>query len=202
MRKDLQEKRRLNDVWVLDLATFTWHKPQCDKNAPAPRDGAAATFCLGHMVIFGGHAAGKRLNDLSVLDLSTFAWSTWTSVLGAPAPRERAALCAGHGNLLFLHGGSSNFGMDDLWVFDVKASAWTEVHCAGRRPGLRRGHDLYVHDSWLYLFGGFDELGAPGADMWRLRVDYGTPWQTAKPAWDELVSDRAFNRNRCGTESS
>ena len=192
----VQEKRRLNDVWVLDLKTFTWYKQACDKGAPAPRDNASAVLCQGYMVVFGGHATGKRLNDLAVLDLSAFTWSTWTSVIGQPSPREGAALCVGHGNMLFLHGGTSNFGMDDLWVYDQKQSAWTEIHCGGRRPPVRRGHVLFVHNSKLYAFGGFDELGAPSTAMYRLPVDYGTNFTTARLEWDELVSDRNFNRNR------
>jgi N-acetylneuraminic acid mutarotase len=184
-------------VWVLDLKTFTWYKQNCDKNCPAPRDNAAAAYIQGCMAVFGGHAAGKRLNDLAVLDLGTFAWSTWASVIGQPSPREGAALCVGHGNLLFLHGGASNFGMDDLWVYDVKHSAWTEVCAGGRKPPIRRGHVVFVHDSQLYLFGGVDELGAPSTALFRLLVDYGANWQTARLEWEELVSDRAFNRSRC-----
>lgn len=113
----LQEKKRMNDVWALDLTSFKWFKQACGGTMPRPRDKASATVCAGVMVIFGGHTQGKRLNDLCVLDLSSFAWSSWTSVMGQPSPREAAALCVGHGNLLFLHGGASNFGLDDLWVY-------------------------------------------------------------------------------------
>ena len=112
-----QEKKRLNDVWALDLSSFKWFKQACQGTAPRPRDKASAAVCAGVMVIFGGHTQGKRLNDLCVLDLSSFSWSSWTSVMGQPSPREAAALCVGHGNLLFLHGGASNFGLDDLWVY-------------------------------------------------------------------------------------
>lgn len=198
----VQEKRRLNDVWVLDLATFTWFRQACEKGAPAPRDHATAVHCQGHMVIFGGHAPGKRLNDLAVLDLSGFTWSTWVSIVGQPPPRESAALCVGHGNLLFLHGGCSNFGMDDLWVYDQKHQSWTEITCTGPAPAVRRGHQMFVHDSDLYLFGGLDDLGAPAASMFKLPVEYGTNFATAKLEWRELVSERVFNRNRCARPSA
>ena len=126
-----------------------------------------------------------------------FTWSTWTSVTGQPAPREGAALCAGHSHLLFLHGGASNFGMSDLWVYDQKHSAWTEIAATGRRPPMRRGHLLFVYNSFLYCFGGFDELGSQSTSMWRLPVPYGTNWAAAKLAWVEVEADRVFNRNRC-----
>ena len=193
----VQERRRLNDTWELDLRTFVWRKQTCEKTSPAPRDNAAAVFCQGYMVVFGGHTNGKRLNDLAVLDLSSYTWTTWASVVGQPSPRESAALCVGHGNLLFLHGGCSNFGMDDLWVYDQKAQAWTEVACGGRKPPIRRGHQLFVYDSQLYAFGGYDELGAPACTLFKLPVAYGTNFAVGQLDWEELHSDRVFNRNRC-----
>jgi hypothetical protein len=154
------------------------------------------------MVVFGGHTNGKRLNDLAVLDLSTYTWSAWVSVMGQPSPRESAALCVGHGHLLFLHGGCSNFGMDDLWVYDQKQQAWTEVACEGRKPPIRREHHLFVHNSQLFLFGGYDELGAPSSLLFKLPVPYGTNFTVAHLEWQELQSDRNFNRNRCASVSA
>lgn len=194
----VQDKKRLNDVWALDLTTLRWFKQNCSGAVPRPRDKASAVFCQGHMVVFGGHTTGKRLNDLCVLDLTSFTWSSWTSVMGQPSPRECAALCVGHGNLLFLHGGASNFGLDDLWVYDQKLQAWIEVAAEGARPPARRGHSLYMHDGMLYLFGGIDELGAPSTAMFRIAVEYGLNLATARLQWEELVSERVFNPNRCG----
>ena len=195
-RFGLQDKKRLNDVWALDLNTLRWFKQNCSGAAPRPRDKAAAVFCQGHMVVFGGHTTGKRLNDLCVLDLTSFTWTSWTSVMGQPSPRESAALCVGHGNMLFLHGGASNFGLDDLWVYDQKLQAWIEVAAEGARPPARRGHSLYMHNGRLHLFGGIDELGAPSTAMFRVAVEYGLNLSTVRLRWEELVSERIFNPNR------
>jgi hypothetical protein len=186
----------LNDVWVLDLKDYRWYRQTCGGTAPKPRDHASAAYCHGLMVVFGGRTTGKRLHDLAVLDLASFTWSSWTSVMGTPSPREAAALCLGHGNLLFLHGGCSNFGLDDLWVFDKKQQAWLEVACEGRKPPARRGHSLFVHENFLYLFGGIDELGAPSTAMYRARVEYGMNFASIRLQWEELLADRIFNHNR------
>lgn len=47
------DKRRLGDVAVLDLDSFTWRRPAVSGTAPSPREGAAAAYHAGHMVLFG-----------------------------------------------------------------------------------------------------------------------------------------------------
>lgn len=47
------DKKRLADVAVLDLDSFTWKRPAVSGTAPSPREGAAAVYHAGHMVVFG-----------------------------------------------------------------------------------------------------------------------------------------------------
>jgi hypothetical protein len=47
------DKKRLSDVAVLDLDSFTWWRPAVNGIAPSPREGAAAVYHAGHMVVFG-----------------------------------------------------------------------------------------------------------------------------------------------------
>ena len=47
------ERKRLNDVYCLDLESFTWSKRSVDGTAPSPREHAVAAFWAGNMVIFG-----------------------------------------------------------------------------------------------------------------------------------------------------
>lgn len=47
------DKRRLGDVAVLDLDSFTWKRPAVSGTSPSPREGAAAAYHAGHMVLFG-----------------------------------------------------------------------------------------------------------------------------------------------------
>ena len=56
--------RRLNDLHVLDLATWTWYVPRQEGAAlPAPREQAAAAFAPdGRLLLFGGRTNGARLN--------------------------------------------------------------------------------------------------------------------------------------------
>lgn len=47
------DKKRLADVAVLDLDSFTWRRPAVNGTAPSPREGAGAVYHAGHMVVFG-----------------------------------------------------------------------------------------------------------------------------------------------------
>lgn len=56
------DRKRLADVAVLDLDSFTWRRPATSGPAPSPREGAAAAYHAGHMVLFGerpGAAAAR-----------------------------------------------------------------------------------------------------------------------------------------------
>lgn len=50
------ERKRLNDIFFLDLETFTWYRPACEGTAPTPREQAVATFWAGNMIVFGKSA--------------------------------------------------------------------------------------------------------------------------------------------------
>ena len=92
------DRKRLNDVHFLDVATWTWHRPTTDGTAPTPRLGAAAVFRGGQMIIFGGYGAGARLNDLHVLDLTSWQWQQPAFTGTAPSPRQSAGIAL-QGNL-------------------------------------------------------------------------------------------------------
>jgi hypothetical protein len=47
------EKRRLNDVYILDVGSWVWSKMAAEGAVPKPREEAAACFWAGHMLVFG-----------------------------------------------------------------------------------------------------------------------------------------------------
>lgn len=86
------DRKRLNDVHFLDIATWTWHRPNTDGTPPAPRSGAAAVFMGGQMILFGGYGAGARLNDLHILDLTSWQWQQPGLTGTAPSPRQSSGV--------------------------------------------------------------------------------------------------------------
>lgn len=82
------DRKRLNDVHFLDIATWTWHRPITDGTPPTPRSGAAAVVMGGQLILFGGYGAGARLNDLHTLDLTSWQWQQPGLTGTAPSPRQ------------------------------------------------------------------------------------------------------------------
>lgn len=86
------DRKRLNDVHFLDIATWTWHRPNTDGTPPTPRLGAATVFMGGQMILFGGYGAGARLNDLHILDLTSWQWQQPGLTGTAPSPRQSSGI--------------------------------------------------------------------------------------------------------------
>ncbi|KAL6761433.1 hypothetical protein V8C86DRAFT_3131553 [Haematococcus lacustris] len=193
------ERKRLNDIYFLDLESFTWYRPSIEGTPPSPREQAVCTFWAGNMVIFGGHAIGGRTNDLFLLDLTGWQWSQPATAGTAPSPRQASALCIGHGNLLFVHGGRNNFVLEDLHVLDFVSKVWIEINPGGRLPPPRHSHMSTVHKNYLYLFGGLDELGAQSFAMYCMHLPPGESYSVTRPEWVEWESELPYNKCRTAT---
>ncbi|KAK9811814.1 hypothetical protein WJX72_010643 [[Myrmecia] bisecta] len=193
-----QDRRRLGDVYYLDIATWTWHKADLEGGGPSPRAEAGAVHLEGHMYVFGGHGAGARLNDLHVLDLATWRWEQPTTSGTAPSPRQAPALAL-QGPQLYVHGGRNNFVLEDLWVLDLLTKEWSEVLASGSTPPARHGHIATVHADSLYLYGGYDDLGGYSDTLYTLPLSYGMPLASARRCWTELISELQYNCCRSAT---
>lgn len=70
-----------NQVWCLDLETFTWRQPQIGTLKPPPRYGQfQISMDDTHMLILGGCGGPNNMfNDAWLLDMSSDTW-TWKGV--------------------------------------------------------------------------------------------------------------------------
>lgn len=84
------------------------------------------------------------------------------------------------GSQLFVHGGRNNFVLEDLFVLDLAKKEWTDVAAGAHTPPPRHGHLMTVHADKLYIYGGYDELGAWSDAMFCLPVPYGQPFTAAR----------------------
>merc|ERR1712223_2322511 len=100
---------RLGDLWILNIESMTWNKPQLDGPTPLPRSLHSATMIGQRMLIFGGwvplvmddvkvathEKEWKCTNNLATLNLETHTWETPSlEVLEDAVPRARAGHCA------------------------------------------------------------------------------------------------------------
>lgn len=107
-------------------------------SGPQPRQGHAAAFYRGQMVVAGGaNSAGTQLNDVQMLDISTNTWTVVGTIGGTtPVARAYAAMLpSGANNALALFGGSAaGAAQSDLNVLTFPAcgtfsSFGTQLSC-------------------------------------------------------------------------
>lgn len=110
-----------NELWVLDVQTRTWSKPDVSGVPPEPRSShSAVTYMDRYIVMFGGGSVANCYNDLVVLDTQTMAWIR--PAISGPIPPIRAGhACAVLGSLMYLIGGGNNAkGCADMYSLNLK----------------------------------------------------------------------------------
>lgn len=133
---------RLGDLWLLDVDTMTWSKPQTRGRAPLPRSLHSSTMVNNKMYVFGGwvplvaddskttiEREWKCTNTLAVLNLDTLAWQNINmDAVEENVPRARAGHCAiGIHSRLYIWSGRDGYRKawnnqvccKDLWYLDV-----------------------------------------------------------------------------------
>lgn len=135
--------KMLNDVHVLDVATFTWTQPApATKNAdgtpasgPSARAGHTATLVSGkRLLMFGGGDGTKILNDTWILDMTQLSQSVAAS--SNPVGGNSSTSTS-----------SPNQSPNLLWV---------KITVTGTAPPSRCAHTSTLIESKMIVFGGGD----------------------------------------------
>ncbi|KAK4283541.1 hypothetical protein QN277_000481 [Acacia crassicarpa] len=120
------KKRKLNDLHMFDLKSFTWLPLHCTGTAPSSRSNhVAALYDDKILFIFGGASKSRTLNDLYSLDFETMAWSRIKIKGFHPSPR---AGCCGvlYGTKWYIAGGGTRKKRcAETLIFDILKSEWS-----------------------------------------------------------------------------
>ena len=110
-----------NELWVLDLMTNEWSKPDVSGEAPVARSShSAVTYLERYIVIFGGGSVASCYNDVSVLDTQTMSWIR-PEISGQVPPVRAGHASAMLGSLMYMIGGGNNTkGCSDMYSLDLK----------------------------------------------------------------------------------
>jgi hypothetical protein len=162
-----------DEVWALDLETYSWTRIETQGPGPAARSNPAGAYNLvaGEMIVFGGNTSGNGLvfsplNDVWALDLDNHTWRQIPSMGSKPEARlfHSATVDSEHNRLYIYGGGGANAWtgpfMGDLWVMNLETGTWENLHNGG--PGAPMGR-IWPTTTWdkvgqqLLLFGGHDD---------------------------------------------
>lgn len=114
-------RKPCNELWVLDLKTNEWSKPEVLGEAPVARSShTAVTYLERYIVIFGGGSVASCYNDVVVLDTQTMSWIR-PEISGQIPPIRAGHASALLGTIMYMIGGGNNTkGCSDMYALDLK----------------------------------------------------------------------------------
>jgi hypothetical protein len=120
-----------NDLWSLNLDTFTWTQLHPQGPLPLPGDNAAAFFDTSHgwLVIFGGEHFDSVTNDLWVYSVAENRWTEMNFAPGDPVPPGRVGAVSfvretPDAYELYLNGGTTSENGEDTLLDDLWKLTW------------------------------------------------------------------------------
>eukprot|EP00475_Leptophrys_vorax_P014112 TRINITY_DN20499_c0_g1_i1.p1 TRINITY_DN20499_c0_g1~~TRINITY_DN20499_c0_g1_i1.p1 ORF type:complete len:385 (-),score=72.59 TRINITY_DN20499_c0_g1_i1:66-1220(-) len=161
--------RPTNDLFVLDLKTFKWSKPQTSGRAPSARSshGANVDYASGKMFITCGLGSTVK-GDVHEFDFKNYHWRKLDLQGDVIAPRY------GHSSVIFqdkiyLFGGAGSKSFSqDLYAIDINGNSCEKLRYFGRWPSPRYKHAVAVipFTTELMLFGGAEKMNYQLSDLY------------------------------------
>lgn len=120
-------KKRLNDIWMLDLNTFTWIKINTIGTNPLARSMHTATIVDNEMYIFGGFVherskSWKCTSSIQCLDLELYKWKNFPSII-RPKPRAGHAAIEHYGRI-YIWSGRDDSEFDEMLPIKCHNDVW------------------------------------------------------------------------------
>lgn len=131
--------------------------------------------CVGQYVyLFGGKEGTSPLKDVWRFHIDSCKWEA-VELLGTGLPFLQGHTSVAYKKLVLIFGGtfSDSVGDAQLWTFDTDSGQVEEkrLKAGSAQPSCRRDHSAVVHNSTMYVYGGF--VGSRGAnqEMWVLNIE-------------------------------
>lgn len=136
-----------------------WEKMETYGQGYSPRTGHTVVSHDASLYVFGGTDRRRRQHDLFQYDIEARCWNC-VQAGGPLPPRRSGALGVVHGAHFYIFGGydgrDGNY-FNDLFYFNFESRCWVELaRPMGERPQPRTDHIMVLHDTAIYVFGGYD----------------------------------------------
>ncbi|CAO3647217.1 unnamed protein product [Mucor hiemalis] len=147
------------DVYVLDVETLIWSKPEIDHQT-RPSKRRAHTTCLWEdkIIVIGGGDGARALDDVHMLDVSNpsqpLCWEKLQTT-GIPPPARGYHTSNLVKDKLVVFGGSDGHDcFEDVHVLDLKKGHWSQIELDRKIPRL--AHTSTQVGSYVFVIGGHD----------------------------------------------
>jgi hypothetical protein len=164
--------RALNDVWRLDVSDssrMSWKlisapsvASKSEKSTPeTTRDGKptargyhTANMVGSKLIIYGGSDGVECFKDVWIFDVETLIWKC-VDIRDSPARLSHTATIVG--SYLFVIGGHDGVEYsNEVLLLNLVTMLWDHRKVYGLPPSGRGYHGAVLHDSRLFITGGFD----------------------------------------------
>ena len=195
-----------NDLFLLDVETFSWTSKVPQGQLPDAREGHSAAVDGDLIYFFGGYVRERNVyvNDLFTLNTATLTWKLHVGTRGQP-PSARSGHSVGVVNRqMFVYGGysSENHDLDSLHYFDFQRQQWTEYVAVGDAPSRRHGASLVARPKTLFVIGGCNaEENACYNDTYALDLDAKRWGKMVVVAGESLQQTAALAKNSQGANN-
>ena len=151
----------LNDIYTLNLHTWTWNEVSTSGTPPSARSDHSAVSWVDvsgtpMMTIFGGEihdqSGTHHKNETKTLNLTSGEWGS--TVVGPIARAGHSAVVWGESMIIF-GGENDTHSSNDVYVINLIDGTWT-IQNDEQRPSKRRGHSAVVVGDSMIVFGGYD----------------------------------------------
>jgi len=174
-----------NDLWALDLESYTWHALP-SSNGPGPRTDLAGFYdrARDRLVIVGGRVGFAQ--SIDEVWAYSFATSTWDKLPSGPPARHDVPGTTDGMTKGWVFGGAGAFlqSLNDLWELDLATNTWRELPDGGVRPAARTSGALVYMDGALYITGGHDAISVQ-REAWRYDLS-ASKWEKLSVSGDPI----------------
>lgn len=147
----------LNDVYSLDLTDFDrleWRKIECKGKVPIGRGYHTSNIVDGKLIVIGGSDGHMSFDDIHILKLDS---KVWYQVKTDESHNRLGHSSVLVGSYLFIVGGhNSHSYTPDILTLNLVNLQWESRNICGKKPPGRGYHQAWLHDSRLFVHGGFD----------------------------------------------
>lgn len=150
-----------NDVHEYCVRENRWSLVQTAGRSPRERYRATTVVHQKYLILYGGHDGTRHLNDTYILDLDAKLWSLLETSGPSPIPRDSHVSVVNGSSMFVFAGAGSGTALSDLHELVLPTTPgslqaeWRTVEVASS-PRERFCHVGVVHESSLYVFGGYD----------------------------------------------
>jgi hypothetical protein len=159
----VQNRQKLNSIFMFDPETLAWEELDVQNDPPEPRCDPVVVAYKHFIVIFGGSIKDLLFpSDVHIFDTCSRSWSQ-PSVVGDIPPSRIGCTAVVLNDTMYLYGGGDYNSEErkyrkmfsEIWTLDLKKWQWTYLSAGGETPKISDFLNSFVVGNHIIIGGGW-----------------------------------------------